>query len=134
MRYGFLVPVGLLAAGAAVVVIAVLRGEATAGLLVVFPFVVGQSALLLLGVGLLIAGFLTLPLAFALERTGPLPPAEPATTGERRGTSGGLVLIGPIPIFFGSWKNVSRRTRIAAAAVGAAVLIVLAVGLALVFR
>ena len=116
MRSVGLVPWALLAGGAAAVAAAVVTGGAEAAVVVVFPVIVGSSALLLLGVVLLIAGFLTLPWAWSA------PPAPLAR--ERTLTSGGLVLVGPIPIFWGAATSATRRTQILAAVAGALVLLV----------
>jgi uncharacterized membrane protein len=41
--------------------------------------------------------------------------------------AGGVVLIGPVPIFFGSWRGANRRTKWLVAAIGGAVLILFVV-------
>lgn len=119
MRLAALVPAMLLAGGVAAIAAAVLTGGARAGLVVVVPVIFGSSALFLVGILLLIAGMFSLPLAFA--------PSEAGTNGPTETTSGGLVLIGPIPIFWGSAGRASRRVRIAAAVVGGLLVVVAAV-------
>jgi uncharacterized membrane protein len=126
-----LVPVALAVAGVALVGLAVLRGGATAGVLVVVPFVAGSSLLLVLGVLALFGAFLTLPLALpSAEEEPELPAASPASGGG----VGGLVVLGPLPIFFGSWRSVSPTVRVAAVLAGAALLVVAALAVLGVFR
>jgi uncharacterized protein (TIGR00304 family) len=132
MRAIAFVPVAFLVAGAVLVVLAVVTGGAAFGIALIVPFVVGRSLDLGLGVLLLVLGFLTLPLGFAgsgdlsEERSEAPPPAA----GGGSGGAGGFVIVGPVPILFGSWRNVSARTRLliaigAAAAFLAVVVVVL---------
>lgn len=130
MRAAALVPVLLLAAGVGLVAVALAEGGASLALVLVVPVVVGRSLEFALGVLLLIAGLLTLPLAF--------PP--PATSDEVGAGSppggassdvGGLVLIGPVPIFFGRYRSLPTRTRVLVAILGALALVAAAVALAL---
>jgi uncharacterized membrane protein len=133
------VPVALLVAGVALVADAVLRGGATVSLVVVVPVVSGDSAEFLLGIVALVAGFLSLPflLGEAVDPGEPTLASEPpsaAPVPSEGPTTGGLVLVGPVPIFFGSWRNVSTRTRWAVALVGALVLVLFLVGVWLALR
>ena len=121
MRWVSLVPIGLLVAGAVAIADAVVRGGASLLVVVVLPVVTGSSTEFLLGVVLLFGGFLSLPWLFAEAG---LPPTEPASGAASPSTGGGgLVLIGPVPIFFGGWRTVSRRTRWWVALAGAVVLV-----------
>ncbi len=123
MRWVSLVPIGLLVAGAAAIADAVVRGGASLLVVVVLPVVTGSSAEFFLGVVFLFGGFLSLPWLFAEAA---LPPAEPesgvAAPSAPLAGGGGLVLIGPVPIFFGGWRTVSRRTRWWVALAGAVIL------------
>ncbi len=150
MRALGVLPIVLLAAGAGLVALAVLTGGAAVGVVLIVPFVVGRSIDLGLGVLLLIVGFLTLPLVFlgsgaALEEE----PDPRPSSGPRRGTagnsgggtavgseggSGGIIIVGPIPILFGSWRNVSPRTRTLIAAAAAAVFVAVVVLFLISFR
>jgi uncharacterized membrane protein len=126
MRLVALVPAALLVAGAALVALAVISGSATVGLAVIVPFVIGRSLDFALGVLLILAGFLVLPLAFGAgdeEPSGVEGPAGASWGG------GGIVVVGPVPFFFGSWRSLSARTRLIIAVAIAAifVLIVLSV-------
>jgi uncharacterized protein (TIGR00304 family) len=137
MRLAALGAIASLVAGAVLLGDAVLFGRASLSLVLIVPVFSGSSIEFLLGVVLLILGFLLLPWAFVepLEEerlpTAEAPPATPSNSGA---TGGGLVLIGPLPIFFGAWKNVSPRVRILAALVGAVLLIVLVVGVLVAVR
>jgi uncharacterized membrane protein len=125
------VPVALLGSGTALIALAVTEGGAQLAVVVVLPVIFGQSWEFALGALLLVAGFFTFPFVFETrweEDTPPSPESPPASQG-----SGGLLLIGPVPIFFGSWRNVSRRTRLIAAIAGAAVFVAL-VGLVFLAR
>jgi uncharacterized membrane protein len=117
------VPVVLLVLGVALVADAVVRGTASLALVAIIPVISGSSAEFLVGVVLLLVGFLTIPFAFGpfLEPTtsAPLPGRTEAPSAE----VGGLVLIGPVPLFFGSWKDVSRRTKVLVAVLGAALVV-----------
>jgi uncharacterized protein (TIGR00304 family) len=121
MRPLQLAPFALLAAGIGLVVWAALHGGATAYLIVVFPVIAGDSGLFLLGVLLIVVGLLMLPFALLASdlsegkgrRTSPPPPSI---------STGGVILIGPVPILFGAWKNISSRQRWALAILGVALL------------
>lgn len=132
-------PVGFLAvaaflAGIALVVLAVIDGRATVSLVVIVPVVTGASGEFLLGVVLIVVGMFALPWALAEEREEdrplPTPEAQPGSSP----ASGGLVLVGPVPIFFGSWRGVSRRTRWIVALVGTVVLALFVIGWWLALR
>lgn len=119
----------LLAAGAVCVAIAVHQGGVELGLFVVVPFLIGTGPLFALGVLLVIGGLATLPLAWDAA------PGPVADRSARAPTarSGGLVLIGPVPIFFGAWETADRRLYWLAAGVGLLLLVVVVlVGVALV--
>jgi len=121
------VPLVLLAAGVGLVGDAILQGGATVAIVVVLPVIFGASTEFLLGVVLLLVGFVTLPLAMgwtlASEETdaGPAPARREVPPAE----VGGLILIGPIPLFFGRWRGMSRRIRVAVALAGALLLLAL---------
>jgi uncharacterized protein (TIGR00304 family) len=122
VRAGAFVPLALLVAGAVLVGAAVAAGGASLAIVVVVPVVSGRSLEFVAGVLLLIAGLFTLPLALGpVEERDGSDLADDA--GSASGGSGGVVLIGPVPIFFGRWKSVSFRTRLVAAVVGALVLV-----------
>ena len=114
--------------GAALIVDAVAEGRALVYLVVVIPVIAGSSDVFLLGVVLLAAGLFSLPWSLA-GSLAPVAPPAPEKVGSNAGTaSGGVILIGPVPIFFGSWRNVRSRTRWILALVGAGLLALLVVG------
>ena len=112
--------VALVLFGAAIglIAFALLHGGATAGVFLIFPFIAGSSPPLAAGVLLLVVGFFVL--FFALARMGSLEGQEeaeegrslpsagtgPATARPRapssRGSYGGFLLIGPVPVVFGN--------------------------------
>jgi uncharacterized membrane protein len=114
---------GLIILGVVLVVAAVATGSAHLVLVVILPVFVGGASLLFLGgIAAIFVGLLLLPLAFGgafeLDRSD-----DPPAGGEATSSAGGLVLLGPIPIFFGAWKSPSQRTVWIAVAVGAALLL-----------
>ncbi len=115
-------------AGVALVAYSVLVSAASVSLVVFVPVLSGRSTLFLGGVVLLVVGFVALPLAFTgPARPGSPPPAPPvgsplADIGADTAGVGGLLLIGPVPIFFGSWSRVSGRARWAAVVLGLSLL------------
>jgi len=138
MRRSGIAALGALIAGGALLVDATLHGRASLSLVVIVPVLSGGSGEFLLGVVLLLVGLFLLPLAFWEPAENPaavVPPEEPEATPPSLGTvGGGVVLIGPIPLFFGGWKNVSRRARLLAAIVGTAILVLLVAGYFLAVR
>lgn len=109
----------LFAAGAAVLALAIARGEASLSLVVIVPVVVTSSALGALGIVLVVAAFLATFLAWpfraveAARGTAPppafQPPAvrEPAPAAPPSKRWGGVLFLGPIPIVFGSDARVT---------------------------
>jgi uncharacterized protein (TIGR00304 family) len=103
-------PIALFLAGVFTIGYAVATGEAEVSLVIIFPVFSGSSGLFLLGILLLVASFFVgfALLAFAQpseqEAQGTNPVKEPSRT---RSSYGGVVLIGPIPIAFGSDKSVA---------------------------
>lgn len=92
------------AAGAALLGYAVLSGEARAGVVLVFPLVVGSGPASLAGVLLLFAGLALWMLGGGAPpaRGGEATPASSELAPRRRARGGGVVLVGPVPILFAS--------------------------------
>jgi uncharacterized membrane protein len=136
MRLLLLAAVATWVAGIALIAWSILEKSASVALLVIFPVVSGSSASFLLGVALLIGGFLLLPLALAYDGVEPAPSLGSTDTElpapRSAGSAGGFVLVGPVPIVFGSWKGVSRRTRWLLALAGTVLLIVALVAFVLI--
>ena len=111
-------PLVLFVSGLGLVAASIATGEAELSLLVVFPVVSGSGVLFLLGAILMIASFLTWFLWLATTGHTPVH-LDGGTAASRESTGGGtkyggVVLIGPVPIAFGS----TRRMALAMLAVG----------------
>jgi uncharacterized membrane protein len=102
----------LIMAGIATVVLAVAEHQATLYLVLFVPVVTGASALLALGIVLLLAGLLALPMTLlagsATYEEAPRSGPREAPGNEMAPRSGGLVLVGPVPFFFGAWQRPPR--------------------------
>ncbi|HYK94016.1 MAG TPA: hypothetical protein VEY07_08270, partial [Thermoplasmata archaeon] len=107
---------------------AIRTGGATFALVLIVPVVTGTSPWLAVGALLIVAGIGFIPWAWSSEyppesdrRRGgsPEPTAVPSTP-----RSGGFVLIGPLPLFFGGWKHPTRVQFWSVVALGSALLVV----------
>jgi uncharacterized membrane protein len=106
----------LFVAGGLSIAVAIGDGGAHAALVVAVPVLYGDSPLFLLGVLLLVAGIVSLPWAFdSVTRDRP---------GAVESGTGGVVVLGPIPVFWGNAVGASRRLRIALSVAGAVALVV----------
>ena len=109
-----MVPIGLFVAGLACITASVLTGEAEVSLFLIFPVFSGASGLFLLGTLLIIlsfvAGFMLLTIG-QIEIAGGNFGIPSGGADQVEGTSerkfGGVVLVGPVPIAFGSDKNMA---------------------------
>jgi uncharacterized protein (TIGR00304 family) len=109
MNARVIVPVAIFVVGIALIAAAVATGEAEVSLLLVFPVISGSSGLFVLGTVMILLSFVV---GFALMAMGQLEVSRAdigrigaasrpsAKAGETR--YGGVVLIGPVPIAFGS--------------------------------
>lgn len=97
----------LLIAGVALAAAAVATGEADLALLIILPVIYGGGALLALSILLLLGAFVLLFLSFPAEERDREARTEGSGRTERR--AGGVILIGPIPIIFGSKGALSDR-------------------------
>ena len=109
MNARVIVPVAIFVVGIALIAAAVATGEAEVSLLLVFPVISGSSGLFVLGTVMILLSFVV---GFALMAMGQLEvsradigrigaASRPSSkAGETR--YGGVVLIGPVPIAFGS--------------------------------
>jgi uncharacterized membrane protein len=97
----------LLAAGVTLIVLAVLERTVEFSLVVVVPVFFSSSWELPVGVLLVMGGvfatFVAVAEAEPVDPAGAGTPAEPST--------GGVLVIGPVPIFLGSLRRLSRRAR-----------------------
>jgi len=84
-------------------VLGFLKGDVEAGIVVIFPFIAGSGVFALIGFLLIFTGILFYIFSFTIDLKD-----EYNNSQETKKTSikgGGVVLIGPIPIVFGSnWK------------------------------
>ncbi len=124
----------LFAGGIALVADAVRRGEASFGLVLIVPVVYGTSAELAGGIVLVVLGVLVASVGTVVRRAPTRPEGgDVADAEEARGGVGGLILIGPVPIFFGAGRRPSRRDYLWAVLAGGALfavaVLVVAVGL-----
>ena len=134
MNLRLMVPLLLFLAGVIAVSVDVVAGDAEVSLFLVFPVFSGSSWLFLLGVALIVSGILAW---FAMMFQAAVPAEAPPERNEgdaevrghagRRSRIGGVVLIGPIPIAYGS------DARMAFAMMALAALAVVVVVLLLVF-
>lgn len=129
VRFAPLVFLGL---GVALLVAAVMQGSATLSLVVIVPVLTGDSWLFFAGTLLLVIGiFGSLSLAF---------PDGVEELDVRRGASGapprsgtrGVLLIGPLPVFFGDHGPTTRGGWWAWVAVGTVLTLALTIGVAVV--
>jgi uncharacterized membrane protein len=98
-----------LAAGVILLIEAVRTGGARLFLFLIFPVLSGSSLAFGLAVVFLVIGLFLLPLVFVRGEPSEIPAAGTVAAGPssspEEGGAGGLVLIGPVPIFFGSWRR-----------------------------
>jgi uncharacterized protein (TIGR00304 family) len=127
-----LAPVGLFVAGVACIAASVASGETDVSLLVVFPVFTGSSGLFLLGTALVvfsfIVGFMAL-VAGQAELAGAMLGGRGAPGTAKAGTEkkyGGVVLIGPVPIAFGSDKTMALAMLVTGIVLAIVVLVALA--------
>ena len=119
-------PVAVFLGGIACIAAAVATGEAEVDLVVIFPVFSGSSGLFLVGIALVILSFLIGFAMLAMSQaelaanlSAHAVPGKP--TVERKTNYGGVVLIGPVPIAFGS----DRRIAVAMLVIGVVMVIAL---------
>jgi len=105
-------PVSVFLGGIACIAAAVATGQAEVDLVVIFPVFSGSSGLFLLGIGLIVlsfvAGFAVLALSQGESAAGVVSDDRPQQQTVKKKTQfGGVVLIGPVPIAFGSDKKMA---------------------------
>ena len=133
MNLKMMLPVVTFVAGVAVIALAVATGEARVELVLIFPVFSGSSGLFLLGIVLIllsfIIGFALLAMMQAELLNAPDGSVESKDIDKRRTETkyGGVVLIGPIPIAFGS----ERRIALAMLVAGIVVAVIILLGLLL---
>jgi len=131
VRYRAVVPVALFVAGVACIAASVLSGEADVSLFLIFPVFSGSSGLFLLGVACIVFSFITgfmFLMMGQLELAGALGKEGVATADDRvsKPRYGGVVLLGPVPIAFGSDKPIALAMLVLGIVLAIVALILLA--------
>jgi uncharacterized membrane protein len=118
----------LLTAGAALIAYAVATGQARFYLVLVIPVVTGDSIALVLGAVFLVVGFLLIPWSFpgVAEEAPDGRPVRGGVAASSEPTTGGLLLVGPVPFFFGRWRSHSRTRYWLALGLGLALIVAFA--------
>jgi uncharacterized membrane protein len=133
---------GLFLAGFVLLAVAVARGEVGFYLVAIVPVLASGSALFGLGLLALVAGFFLVFFgslgAPEVAREAPIAGfggargSTAAPPSDRTANGGGLILIGPVPFFFGSWRGNAPVPYWVAVLLGALLLLGL-FGLAVLF-
>ena len=106
------VPIAVFLGGIACIAAAVITGEAEADLVLIFPVFRGSSGLFLAGILLIILSFFVGFAILAMTQAELAASLQPPSASERQGVEkktsyGGVVLIGPFPIAFGSDRKIA---------------------------
>jgi uncharacterized protein (TIGR00304 family) len=105
----------LIGLGAALITASVITGEASVAVVLIFPVIYGGGVLLLGGIVCIMVGFM----ASFFMAAGRDDATERGATEEDAGAkAGGVLMIGPVPIIFGS----DRRMALVAAAIALTVM------------
>lgn len=123
------VPVLLFSFAVLLVGVGIATGSARLYLVLFIPVVAGSSGWLVGGIACLVLGLLTLPLLWGEETAAAPFDGGGSSQAAETSRSGGVVLLGPVPIFFGGWKHPPARLYWLAVAVGAALFFGLLVAL-----
>ena len=114
LRLRMIGPIALFVAGVVCVAASVLSGEADVSLFLIFPVFSGSGGLFLLGVALIVFSFVIGLMAlmmgqFELAGAGTYPQQEGAAPVDKKDRTryGGVAMIGPVPIAFGSDKTMA---------------------------
>ena len=100
--------------GCAILAFSVASGEAEVGLFIIFPYVAAHGAISALGVGLVFLGVLLFFFSIvssvsSYRREADFEGMERAAPKVKKESRiGGVVMIGPVPIIFGSDKRIAR--------------------------
>ncbi|MBU0684795.1 MAG: DUF131 domain-containing protein [Thermoplasmatota archaeon] len=118
-------------AGVALIATAVATGESNVSLVIVFPVFSGSSLTFLLATLLIISSFIVGFVLMAMDHEWTEERVEAASEGVRssapvsRTEYGGVVLLGPIPIAFGSNKRVALIMLVVGVILAIVVLVIL---------
>jgi uncharacterized protein (TIGR00304 family) len=132
MRWLRWLGISAMIAGAFLLAYAVFLDEVAVALVLIFPVIISTGAIGATAMLLLFLGFLTLVLSyFSLGEEGgdPLDGTGRENEGKGRGSGfGGVVLIGPVPIIFGSDRRMALIAAGLAIMVLAIVILMLSLG------
>ena len=127
----------LFIAGVVALAYALIQGEATLSLFLVFPIVTASGSWAFLGILLIVAGFAAF--FFTWPSWGEIPqesvsatavaPPSTATAATPTRRWGGVVFLGPVPIVFGSDAKVAQWMLLAAVALFVALLVLTLIAL-----
>jgi uncharacterized protein (TIGR00304 family) len=129
MRKWLLVSLLLFVSGVALIIVSVSNGEGQVGLFLIFPFIITQGWIGAVGSLLLFLAVISVFIGFwtsAAQDLGqaPVETSSPAPAARTKKNYGGVVLIGPIPIVFGSDEKIAKSMLIIAAAILAAFVLI----------
>ena len=111
--------------GIALIVASIVVGDTHVYLVVIIPVLTGTSVGFLAGIGCFLLGLIVWALSDVELEVDEALPREPGRPGSasRSVSGGGLVLIGPVPIFFGGARRLEGRYFWLAVAVGAVLVV-----------
>jgi uncharacterized protein (TIGR00304 family) len=129
MRKWLLVSLLLFVSGVALIIVSVSNGEGQVGLFLIFPFIITQGWIGTVGSLLLFLAVISVFIGFWTSATqdlgqAPVETSSPAPAARTKKNYGGVVLIGPIPIVFGSDEKIAKSMLIIAAAILAAFVLI----------
>ena len=127
MRKWLLVSLILFVAGVALIIASVSNGEGQVGLFLIFPFIVTQGWIGALGSLLIFLAIISVFVGFwGSARRDLTQTSETISSpvGQTKKKYGGVVLIGPIPIVFGSDEKIAKSMLIIALAILAAFVLI----------
>jgi len=115
----------LLIGGIAALAWALLSGEAEIALVLIFPVIYGAGGIAALGILMLFAGLVLLSLSLSFAASREESAGQRCAGPEERREFGGVVLIGPIPIVFGSARALKGSRALIALAILSTIALVL---------
>lgn len=122
MRKWLLASLSLFALGVALIIASVSNGEGQVGLFLIFPFIVTQGWMGVAGSLLIFLAIISVFIGIWTSATQnqdqvPFEKNSPTPAVQTKKNYGGVMLIGPIPIVFGSDEKVAKSMLIIAAAI-----------------
>lgn len=116
MKISFALFWALFLSAIGLITVSALIGESQFGLFLIFPFVIGSGPIAMLGIALLFFAMLILFASFAKQLSEGERPSIASTEELHESTQkkyGGVVMIGPLPIAFGSDSRIAMTMMIA---------------------